>query len=234
MAKQSSVAGANISVISDKVQGSNAQPQEEIIAQASRGSPAKVPDNVKSDIYFDAEGNRLVSAQSLFKNVAPAISTHVHTHQAPVVHEVNVCGVESDGNKLLDEVPGVFVPARSLFPDIDLPMWNFSSQSPVCDHSDVPSTDNVAADGGPSEPAQRPAGAMTGTACVGGVGLSDVDTHGDLFHVFESDELVPLSWDPPTADGNILISHFSCIVSTAFFILISCTVDPFLLFFFFG
>ncbi|KAM0895068.1 hypothetical protein ACQ4PT_024057 [Festuca glaucescens] len=89
----------------------------------------------------DKEGNIFVSATTLFKNVVPAVSSDVLFQEDPI-EKADV--VEDDGptdDTQYQGSPGVFVPTMLLFPDIDPPMWNFTSQSPVSKPAVAPSPD---------------------------------------------------------------------------------------------
>ncbi|KAM0903940.1 hypothetical protein ACQ4PT_018337 [Festuca glaucescens] len=89
----------------------------------------------------EKEGNIFVSATTLFKNVVPAVISNVLFQEDPV-EKADV--VEDDGptyDTPYQGSPGVFVPVTSLFPDIDPPMWNFTSQSPVSEPAVAPSPD---------------------------------------------------------------------------------------------
>ncbi|KAM0881813.1 hypothetical protein ACQ4PT_032705 [Festuca glaucescens] len=102
----------------------------------------------------DKEGNIFISATTLFKNVVPDVISDV-LFQEDHVEKADV--VEDDGptyDTPYQGSPGVFVPTTSLFPDIDPPMWNFTSQSPVSKPAVAPSPDVPSNVGGANNPSQ--------------------------------------------------------------------------------
>ncbi|KAM0851177.1 hypothetical protein ACQ4PT_052596 [Festuca glaucescens] len=115
-------------------------------------SATKVVDNVGPRVRFGAEGNVLVSATTLFDNIVQHACINVHPQAEPSKDVDNVHAVEPVVNVLVKGGPGGFVPTMSPLLNMDPPIWNFSSQSPV--RCDGPSVDNEAAALGPNVPIQ--------------------------------------------------------------------------------
>ncbi|KAM0874542.1 hypothetical protein ACQ4PT_037370 [Festuca glaucescens] len=102
----------------------------------------------------DKDGNIFISATTLFNNVVPVVSSDVLLQEDPI-EKADV--VEGDGPT--DDTPyqgsrGVFVPATSLFPVIEPPMWNITSQSPVSEPAVAPSPDVPSDVDGVNNPSQ--------------------------------------------------------------------------------
>ncbi|KAM0906696.1 hypothetical protein ACQ4PT_016611 [Festuca glaucescens] len=177
----------------------------------------RVVTNVVPRRHFDSQGNEFVSASTLFDPIPEPAVIKVSKHAEPSKKADNLLPVQAVTNVPVQVCPDGLVAGKSPLTYVENPMWNFTSQSPVC--SEGPSVDNELVPVGPSVPVTstttsmgRPPYATLGDydgtddipegipieVPVEAIPLTTSHAPGDLFADFEGPEPLHLSWAIPS------------------------------------
>ncbi|KAM0858418.1 hypothetical protein ACQ4PT_047846 [Festuca glaucescens] len=138
----------------------------------------RVVTNVEPRRRFDSQGNEFVSASTLFAPIPEPVVINVTKHAEPSKKANNLLPVQAVTNVPVQGCPDGLVAGKTLLTDVENPMWNFTSQSPVC--SEGPSVDNESVPVGPSVPVTSTTSSMGRPPYATNIG-TDKDPFGHWF-----------------------------------------------------